>query len=92
MKDLETVIREVVDAKAEQDNQVDLNAYENGIRAFAEAINYSQCYTQLPDGMIQIDNAYVEDADDVGSYYVDGRYTKVFVLENEFENNKCIKN
>ena len=43
MKDLETVIREVVDAKAEQDNQIDLNAYENGMRAFAKAINYTPC-------------------------------------------------
>jgi len=47
MKDLETVIREVVDAKAEQDNQIDLNAYENGMRAFAKAINYTHCCTEL---------------------------------------------
>ena len=43
MKDLETIIRKLVDKKAEQNNKIDLNAYENGIREFAEAINYSQC-------------------------------------------------
>ena len=43
MKDLEIAIKEVVDSKAEQDNQIDLNAYEKGIRDFAKAINYSQC-------------------------------------------------
>lgn len=43
MKDLETIIREIVAAKKEQDNQIDLHAYENGMRAFAKAINYSQC-------------------------------------------------
>jgi hypothetical protein len=57
-----------------------------------EAINYTSCCTQLPDGMMQIDNAYVEDSDEVDGYYVDGRYTKVLVLEEDFEKNKCIKN
>jgi len=38
MKNLETIIRKLVDAKAEQDNQIDLNAYENGMRALAEQL------------------------------------------------------
>jgi hypothetical protein len=62
------------------------------IEATEQSINYSQCCTQLPNGMMQIDNAYVEDSDEVDGYYVDGRYTKVFVLQKDFENNKCIKN
>jgi hypothetical protein len=62
------------------------------LNALQETINYTRCSLQLLDGMMQIENAYIEDADDVGSYYVDGRYTKVFVLEKEFDDNKCIKN
>jgi hypothetical protein len=34
----EKLIRELVDKKAEQDNQIDLNAYENGMRALAKQL------------------------------------------------------
>ena len=35
----EKIIRELVDLKAKQDNQIDLNAYENGMRAFAKKLS-----------------------------------------------------
>jgi len=38
MKDLETIIRNLVDVKASEDNQIDLHAYENGMRALAEKL------------------------------------------------------
>jgi len=38
MKNIETIIRNLVDTKAAQDNQIDLNAYENGMRALAEQL------------------------------------------------------
>jgi hypothetical protein len=34
----EKLISELVDKKAEQDNQIDLNAYENGMRALAKQL------------------------------------------------------
>ena len=37
--DYEKLIRELVDKKSEQDNQIDLHAYENGMRALAEALS-----------------------------------------------------
>jgi elongation factor P--beta-lysine ligase len=35
----EKLIKKLVDKKAEQDNQIDLNAYENGMRALAQALS-----------------------------------------------------
>ena len=35
----EKIINELVDLKAQQDNQIDLNAYESGMRALADKLN-----------------------------------------------------
>ena len=42
--------------------------------------------------LIEIDNAYIEDADSVGSYDVTGRFPKVWVKKSDFDNVKCINN
>ena len=35
----EKLIRELVDKKSQQDNQIDLHAYENGMRALADVLS-----------------------------------------------------
>ena len=58
----EKLIKELVDKKAEQDNKVDLHAYENGMRALSEALN-------IPLAVQQGEEFYC-------SYSDDGEYTK----------------
>jgi len=57
----EKLIKELVDKKAEQDNKVDLHAYENGMRALSEALN-------IPLAVQQGEEFYC-------SYSDDGEYT-----------------
>jgi hypothetical protein len=92
MKELQELLKYTNDLVKKEPEKSSYWHYNKLVSKLEEAIDVIHCSTQLPDGMVQIDNAYIEDADDVGSYYVDGRYTKVFVLEKEFDNNKCITN
>ena len=42
--------------------------------------------------LIEINNAHIEDADDVDNYYVSGRVDKLWVTKKSFDNIKCINN
>ena len=42
--------------------------------------------------LIKIENAYIEDAEVVGSYDVTGRVKQLWITQNEFDKIKCINN
>ena len=48
--------------------------------------------SSLPLKMVELNNVYIDDCDDKESYYVAGRFAKVFVEEKEFDKNKCVNN
>ncbi|MFW6219760.1 MAG: hypothetical protein ACOC33_02885 [bacterium] len=67
----EKLIRELVDKKAEQDNQIDLHAYENGMRALVEALSIADVSGMLSDQTKRyIDLAYLTGAFNVSG--IDG--------------------
>ena len=41
------LIERLLDEKAKENNQIDLNAYALGLEAMYEVINYTRCCTQL---------------------------------------------
>lgn len=42
--------------------------------------------------LIKVENAYIEDADVVGSYDATGRVKELWITQKEFDNIKCINN
>lgn len=42
--------------------------------------------------LVEIENAYIEDADTVGSYDATGRVSKLWITKEDFDRIKCINN
>jgi len=67
--DYEKLIRELVDRKAEQDNQIDLNAYENGMRALVKALSLHNVVWQSEQfSLADMKEAYTAGENNAGSY------------------------
>ena len=45
----EELVKRLLDKKAKENNQIDLNAYALGLEAMYEAVNYTHCCTELKD-------------------------------------------
>jgi hypothetical protein len=58
-----------------------------------EAIDVIQCCKSdselLPSKVVKLTNQWLEDGDYYNDFDVEGRYTEVWVKEEEFEANKC---
>lgn len=44
------------------------------------------------DSFVKIDNAYIQDADTIGSYDATGRVSSLWITKQDFDQIKCINN
>lgn len=92
MKGSEILIKKIIE-RVDADPHF-IRGLNSDIIAFAKAYYNEQLilHDVSSSDLIEINNAHIEDADDVDNYYVNGRVDKLWVTKKSFDNIKCINN
>ncbi len=68
-----------------------VECYSENYVKWLEAKALSIGFVSVSD-LIEVNHAYIEDADQVGSYDVTGRVDRLWITSKEFDSIKCIDN
>ena len=90
---IELIVSEIIGATRKAKTLEDLGqANTNGINDITKLVkNLSLSGVSVSD-LIEVNHAYIEDADQIGSYDVTGRVDRLWITSKEFDSIKDIAN